>query len=173
MSRMNLSGVLEMPVSALEIEMVFRDLEARPHFLPCIRELQLVRGGNGPDVQVGTRWREIVVFRNVERTHYKTVTKLLTDPIFEFTICNDFSEEELYGHSVETISCAIQPIDSQSCRVIWTLAYVAGGGFFHRLKIAACYCSVLEALEKHVQGQIQCYSEEAVRRRERAEEKTE
>lgn len=139
LSRMNLSGVGEMPVSAPEMEMVFRDVESRPQFLPCTREWQRVRGGSGSELQVGTRrWRTIVVLHPMERTYYKTIAKLQTDPFFEFTFCNDFTEEEPNNRSMETVSCVIQPIDSQSCRVVWTLAYLAGGDFF--LKIAACYC---------------------------------
>ena len=97
-------------------------------------------------------------------TLYKTVTKLETDPFFAVTVCNDFREVRHREHSMETISCVIEPIDSQSCRVIWTLALMAVG-VHHKIRTALCYCRLANALEKHAQAYMKCFSDEAVRRR--------
>ena len=163
-SRINLSGVLDLPVAAAELEAVARDVESRPQFLPCILELHVVRGGTRWDLQAGTQWRETVRFRNQVWTLYKTVTKLETDPYFAVTVCNDFREVRHREHSMETISCVIEPIDSQSCRVIWTLALMAVG-VHHKIRTALCYCRLANALEKHAQAYMKCFSDEAVRRR--------
>ena len=98
-----------------------------------------------------------------------TLRVIITKQLPSSILCNDFVEISR-KHTMETISVVIQPIDSQSCRVFCTLAHMAEG-VFNRVILAACYCSFLKALEKHAHAQFQCFSDEAVRRRNRLPER--
>ena len=145
-----------MPVSAKAVEWVFRDIESHVHFVPHLREVQVLPSHPQykGQAQVGTQWREVLVFRGKAHTHYKTITHLTTTDRsspkgdndapdvahFSMTISVDFRERQRWDNrdASETYSVEVRPLHANgddSCIVIWTFAFVPGG-MANALKVA-------------------------------------
>ena len=158
------SGSTEFDVSAEATEELFREIEAAPSFVPHLLSLSITRGGSS--LQVGTQWREERIVARRRVAVFKSITNVSTDP-FAVSVSIDFVEGNRdKKYAAETFTVVIQPVDDQSCRVIWTMAYVPAG-FVGTVGAFFCRRCLIRSVHRELDHEMDCYATEARRREEK------
>jgi hypothetical protein len=152
---------------------IVEDHSLAPTFIPHIKSVELIHSGNG--TIVGSQWRVVREFRGQTITAIETVTRLQKDP---FTISVSYDLKEMkwdeQKNSAETFTIIVQPTDNEddaaspaSCHIIWAFAFVPAG-FFGTVAMALCRRCFLRAMLEHLEIEMQCCAEEAIRRAKNA-----
>ena len=157
----------EFRVPAREAEKLLTDVEAVPGFVPHLLSLEII--GDGP-FQVGTQWREVRMYNGRKVVACKKVTKIHRDANHGLTI-HVSMERRIKKQASQTGSMIVQPIDDNSCLVIWTMAYISPGICSKISSTLFRYC-ILSKVRQYLDKEMSCYAQEAERRAKIAKDET-
>jgi len=169
-SKMVMVSTFDMPGVLVDIAWeTFIDIKGGPSFVPHLLAVECL---HGDPPAVGSSWKERRIFAGKEVILRKSITRVSRDPetgAFQGLVA--LNVEGMRWHSqdaAEICSFVVEPLArenwQQSCTATWSMAYIAAGGFFGKILLAIVKPCVLRALNVHLEKEMQCYFEEALRR---------
>jgi len=177
-TRMVVTESYDMPgVSAEMAEQTFRDMEAAPSFVPHLLAVEFLRGKPST---VGACWIERRYFGGKVIVVRKTITKMADHP---FTVnaavelekasswrtpkidqTSTFVITPLSEETTRHVSTSTSTSSSSSCSVSWTIASLSSGTICGKLLLTLCLPYMKKRFIAHLQEEMRCYYEEALRR---------
>lgn len=120
-SGLSTSANVEIAAPAETVWKTIIDLDAAPDIIHVVKLIR--REGGGEGCQVGTKWREVRIYKGNDVVLRKTVTKMSEDP-YSLSIAVSFSDndEAMFQDASNTSNLAVEPLDESSCLLIGTFA---------------------------------------------------